>query len=49
MRLRMQRPSLPFHVILVNPEIPQNTGNIARTFYRACQGNDGAGGDGASA
>lgn len=30
MRLRMQRPSLPFHVILVNPEIPQNTGNIAR-------------------
>ena len=30
MRLRMKAPSPGFHVILVNPEIPQNTGNIAR-------------------
>ena len=22
---------MPFHIVLVNPEIPQNTGNIART------------------
>ena len=22
---------MPFHIVLVEPEIPQNTGNIART------------------
>ncbi|MCP4606700.1 MAG: tRNA (cytidine(34)-2'-O)-methyltransferase [Proteobacteria bacterium] len=26
----MKRPSSPLHVVLVEPEIPQNTGNIAR-------------------
>ncbi len=26
----MKRPAEPFHVVLVEPEIPQNTGNIAR-------------------
>ncbi len=26
----MKRPTSPFHVVLVEPEIPQNTGNIAR-------------------
>jgi tRNA (cytidine/uridine-2'-O-)-methyltransferase len=26
----MKRPAKPFHVVLVEPEIPQNTGNIAR-------------------
>ncbi len=30
MKLRMRRPMRPFHVVLVEPEIPQNTGNIAR-------------------
>jgi len=30
MRLRMSKPAKPLHVVLVNPEIPQNTGNIAR-------------------
>ncbi len=30
MRLRMPRPDREFHIVLVNPEIPQNTGNIAR-------------------
>lgn len=29
-KLRAPRPATPFHVALVNPEIPQNTGNIAR-------------------
>jgi len=29
-KLRMKRPESPFHVVLVEPEIPQNTGNIAR-------------------
>ena len=29
-KLRMKRPFVPFHVVLVEPEIPQNTGNIAR-------------------
>ncbi len=29
-KLRMTRPSPPFHIVLVEPEIPQNTGNIAR-------------------
>lgn len=29
-KLRMQRPVPPFHIVLVEPEIPQNTGNIAR-------------------
>ena len=28
-RLRMSAPS-PAHIVLINPEIPQNTGNIAR-------------------
>ena len=26
----MKRPEKPFHIVLVEPEIPQNTGNIAR-------------------
>ena len=26
----MERPKNPFHVVLIEPEIPQNTGNIAR-------------------
>lgn len=29
-RLRMPRPVVPLNVVLVNPEIPQNTGNIGR-------------------
>jgi tRNA (cytidine/uridine-2'-O-)-methyltransferase len=29
-KLRMPRPRSRFHVVLVEPEIPQNTGNIAR-------------------
>lgn len=29
-RLRADAPSRPFHVVLVEPEIPPNTGNIAR-------------------
>lgn len=29
-RLRAPKPAVPFHVALVEPEIPQNTGNIAR-------------------
>src|SRR5690606_2701874 len=29
-RLRASRLSVPFHVVLVEPEIPPNTGNIAR-------------------
>ncbi len=29
-KLRAPRPAVPFHVALVEPEIPQNTGNIAR-------------------
>lgn len=29
-RLRAPKPLDPFHVVLVEPEIPQNTGNIAR-------------------
>jgi tRNA (cytidine/uridine-2'-O-)-methyltransferase len=29
-RLRFEPPAPPFHVVLVEPEIPQNTGNIAR-------------------
>ncbi|MCU0663935.1 MAG: tRNA (cytidine(34)-2'-O)-methyltransferase [Myxococcota bacterium] len=29
-RLRFAQPSEPFHIVLVHPEIPQNTGNIAR-------------------
>lgn len=28
---------MPFHIVLVEPEIPQNTGNIARTC--ACTGS----------
>lgn len=30
MKLRMQKGQAPFHIVLVEPEIPQNTGNIAR-------------------
>lgn len=30
MKLRMRRPDPAFHMVLVEPEIPQNTGNIAR-------------------
>ncbi|MDJ0762562.1 MAG: tRNA (cytidine(34)-2'-O)-methyltransferase [Myxococcota bacterium] len=30
LRLRISRPDQPFHIVLVEPEIPQNTGNIAR-------------------
>lgn len=29
-RLRASAPSQPLHIVLVEPEIPQNTGNIAR-------------------
>jgi len=29
-RLRARPPPVPLHVVLVEPEIPQNTGNIAR-------------------
>jgi tRNA (cytidine/uridine-2'-O-)-methyltransferase len=29
-RLRATRPARPFHVVLVEPEIPPNTGNVAR-------------------
>jgi tRNA (cytidine/uridine-2'-O-)-methyltransferase len=29
-KIRFDPPGDPFHVVLVNPEIPQNTGNIAR-------------------
>jgi tRNA (cytidine/uridine-2'-O-)-methyltransferase len=30
LRLRARPPSVPLHVVLVEPEIPPNTGNIAR-------------------
>jgi len=30
MKLRFRGPEPAFHLVLVNPEIPQNTGNIAR-------------------
>jgi tRNA (cytidine/uridine-2'-O-)-methyltransferase len=30
MKFRMKRPQKPQHIVLVEPEIPQNTGNIAR-------------------
>ncbi len=30
MKLRFGHPGTPFHVVLVEPEIPPNTGNIAR-------------------
>ena len=29
-RLRAKPPAVPFHVVLVEPEIPPNTGNVAR-------------------
>ncbi len=29
-KLRAPKPAVPFHIALVEPEIPQNTGNIAR-------------------
>lgn len=29
-RLRAAKPATPFHVVLVEPEIPPNTGNVAR-------------------
>jgi tRNA (cytidine/uridine-2'-O-)-methyltransferase len=30
LRFRARAPSLPFHVVLIEPEIPPNTGNVAR-------------------
>src|SRR5262245_18748732 len=30
LRFRAPAPKLPFHVILIEPEIPPNTGNVAR-------------------
>ncbi len=35
-RLRAQPKSRPFHVVLVEPEIPPNTGNIARLCAATC-------------
>lgn len=29
-RLRAEKPARPFHLVLVEPEIPPNTGNVAR-------------------
>lgn len=29
-RLRAAKPAVPFHLVLVEPEIPPNTGNVAR-------------------
>src|SRR5436190_17104496 len=29
-RLRAEKPERPFHLVLVEPEIPPNTGNVAR-------------------
>jgi tRNA (cytidine/uridine-2'-O-)-methyltransferase len=36
LRLRVDPPQIPFHVILVEPEIPQNTGSIARMTAATC-------------
>lgn len=35
-RLRAAPPACPFHVVLVEPEIPPNTGNIARLCAATC-------------
>ncbi len=35
-RLRVPPPSSPFHVALLEPEIPQNTGSIARLCAATC-------------
>jgi tRNA (cytidine/uridine-2'-O-)-methyltransferase len=35
-RLRAQPPADPFHIVLVEPEIPPNTGNIARLAAATC-------------
>ena len=35
-RLRGLAPAWPFHVVLVEPEIPPNTGNIARLCAATC-------------
>lgn len=36
LRLRVPPPSEPCHVVLVEPEIPQNTGSIARLTAATC-------------
>lgn len=35
-RLRCPPPASPFHVVLVEPEIPPNTGNVARLCAATC-------------
>jgi tRNA (cytidine/uridine-2'-O-)-methyltransferase len=35
-KLRAKAQDMPFHVVLVEPEIPQNTGNIARLCAATC-------------
>lgn len=35
-RLRCPPPQSPFHVVLVEPEIPPNTGNVARLCAATC-------------
>ena len=35
-RLRARPQQAPFHVVLVEPEIPPNTGNIARLCGATC-------------
>lgn len=35
-RLRAPQSALPFHVVLVEPEIPPNTGNVARLCGATC-------------
>ncbi len=35
-RLRGRTPERPFHIVLVEPEIPPNTGNIARLCAATC-------------
>lgn len=35
-KLRTAPPAVPFHVILLEPEIPPNTGSIARTCAATC-------------
>jgi tRNA (cytidine/uridine-2'-O-)-methyltransferase len=35
-RLRCPPPATPFHVVLVEPEIPPNTGNVARLCAATC-------------
>jgi tRNA (cytidine/uridine-2'-O-)-methyltransferase len=36
LRLRVDPPQIPLHVVLVEPEIPQNTGSIARMTAATC-------------